>query len=74
MKPARKPNDPRKMSLKSPFGPHLVNNEVTHPLNAPIAIPATAYRAKQRITTIKGGWNTLNMITLATMPEPLRNS
>ena len=42
MKPARKPNEPRKMFFGSPCGPPLVINEINHPLSAPIAIPEMA--------------------------------
>jgi hypothetical protein len=58
MKPAKKPNDPRKMFLKIPFGPHLVINEVSHPLSAPIAIPAMAHRTSAKTTTIRGTGST----------------
>jgi hypothetical protein len=58
MRPARKPNEPRKISLKTPSRPHLVIKDINHPLSAPIAIPAMAYRTKPKITTIKGVGNT----------------
>ena len=53
MKPAKNPNDPRKLSLKIPFAPHLVINAVSHPVSAPPAIPAMARRTKPNITKMK---------------------
>jgi hypothetical protein len=52
MKPAKKPKGPRKAFLKTPFGPHLVINEASHPLSAPIAIPAMAHKTKPIKTTV----------------------
>jgi hypothetical protein len=49
IKPALNPTDPRSAFLQTPRGPHLVPNEVSHPLSEPIAIPKTAYSKKKTI-------------------------
>jgi serine protease inhibitor ecotin len=43
---------------KTRFEPHLVIDEVSHPLSAPIAVPATAYTIKEIATTMGETGNT----------------
>jgi hypothetical protein len=57
MKATKEPSDPRKMFLKTPFGPHFVTKEVSHPLSAPITIPAVAQRTSAKITNVTGTAN-----------------